>query len=718
MKKEHCPTDNFVVRRPCLNYNGIPLERKQIEELIRQDFFQEAIYYASPDLYSELMKYLDGKLPEKKTQRMIATIYKYAERIHYRCTPFGMFAFCSVGHYAEETEIPENSGLKLHYRYDCQFLYDYTLYLIRTAGPELLETLSVCANQTCLTVSDHIRMHARNEAGAVTEIRVKRSDLLAFILKTARAGIGCKHLVESCLNEYDINKNDLLEYIRSLILKGILVSDLQVETTGEDNLSRIIDKWGKMDIPLLGELANTMEVLQNAVDFSKKKQALESLYDKSCQLGINVKRNQMIQVDTYGVSEIEIDRRVKVFLEEWFDLLQSICAPTGNPLANFANRFSTRYENMSVPLLEVLDKQIGIGYNAGFPSKSTLIESIYRIPGNHQGSTAVKSYNLTIMEQAVLDRMKEADSFNIKRIRLDDVDFKKYGTITHSDYCLSFSCMFSIVGCNENGPILNGIHFSGPSASCLLTRFADGHDGIRKIVDEVAENEQNSNPEIAMAEISHLSRPHSGNVQIRPDSREYKIPYLSYRGNTEDNRSIDINDLVVSVVGGKVKLRSIQLDKDVCPCFSSAYNYKFGTSELYQFLGDVQRQSLTKMLSSQLDSLLSMLGHLPRVSYKNIIVSAETWIVDNTWADLDFTQGMVNFRRQHDKAGMPRFLSLNQGDNYFIVDKMSDVSIKEFFNLTKNMKKVILSEFLLLSEDIEHYETVMEIIQPFIQKDK
>lgn len=709
--------ESFVIRRPSLNYNSKPIEKSYVEDLIRQESFQEAIYYASPDLYSELMKYIAGKLPEKKIQRMIATIYKYAERIHYRSTPFGMFAFCSVGHYSKKTEIPEDAELKPHYRYDCQFLYDYTFFLVKSANPLLLSTLSLCANQTCLTVSDHIRMHVRNETGTITEIRVKRTDLLEFILSSAQCGIECKDLVKSCLEEYDIKEAELIEYIKKLILKGVLVSDLQVETTGEDNFVRIVKKWGNLGLPLLPELIHTMEVLQGTANFADKKLAIESLYNKSHQLGFNVKRNQMIQVDAYGMDEVGIDDKVRESLEEWFELLLSICAPTGSPLVNFANRFAARYESMSVPLLEVLDKQVGIGYNPGFPSHSTLIDNIYSIPSNRQVNSAVKTYSLTIMEQAILNRLIDSDSLATKRISLTEEDFKRYGKINHSDFCMSFTCMFSIVGYNKNGPLLNGIHFSGPSATCLLTRFADGHYGIKSIVTEIANTEQCSNENIAMAEISHLSRPHSGNVQIRPDVRKHVIPYLAYNGDGECH-AIDIRDLTVSVVGGKVKLNSIHLDKEVCPCFSSAYNYKFGTSDLYQFLGDLQRQNATKNLSSQLDSLLNMLGHLPRVTYKNIVVSAETWIIDNTWTDIDFARGKESYINKHKKLGMPRHLSFSQGDNYFIVDSASDISIRELFNLTKKMRKVTLNEFLPMAEDINHYDTVIEIVQPFLPKKK
>lgn len=717
MKNTFSPTETFVVRRPSLNYNCNPIEKNYIENLIRHKFFQEAIYYASPDLYSEMMKYIDGRLPEKKTQRMIATIYKYAERIHYRCTPFGTFAFCSIGYYSKKTEIPDDVELKLHYRFDCQFLFDYTTFLLKNASLELLSTLTLCSNQTCLTVSDHIRMHVRNEGGTIIEIRVRRSNLLEFILSSARCGIGFEELVDCCLEEYDISEPELIEYLRKFIARGILISDLQVETIGEDNFVRIVEKWGKLPLPLLPELIHTMKILQGTFAFSDKKNALEALYDKSLQLGFNVKRNQMIQVDAYGMAEVGIDQKVRDLLQEWFSLLQSICAPTGNPLANFVNRFETRYESMSVPLIEVLDKQVGIGYNSGFPSRSNLIDCIYGTPSIRQALSAVKTYSLTIMEQAVLNRLIDSGSLLTKRINLAEEDFKKYEKIRHSDFCMSFSCMFSIVGYNENGPILNGVHFSGPSATCLITRFADGHDGIRSLVAKIAETEQCSNENTLMAEISHLSRPHSGNVQIRPDVREYTIPYLSCEKD-DKRQNISLRDLRVSVAGGKVKLSSENLYKEICPCFSSAYNYKFGTSDLYQFLGDVQRQNATKFLSSQMDSLLSMLRHLPRVAYKNIIVSAETWIIDNRWTGKVFTHGMEMFRSICKELRMPRFISFNQGDNYFIIDSESDVSIREFFNLTKKMSIVRLSEFLPMAVDMKHYDTVIEIVQPFLPKEQ
>ena len=48
--------------------------------MIRSDFFEEAIYFASPDLYEELQKYKAGKIKEKDYIRVENALFKYLAR--------------------------------------------------------------------------------------------------------------------------------------------------------------------------------------------------------------------------------------------------------------------------------------------------------------------------------------------------------------------------------------------------------------------------------------------------------------------------------------------------------------------------------------------------------------------------------------------------------------------------------------------------------------
>ena len=61
--------------------------------IINDPIFNEALRLASPSFYEEKEKaYKEGNL----SQKMIESIMKYQTRASTRCTPFGLFAGCSV----------------------------------------------------------------------------------------------------------------------------------------------------------------------------------------------------------------------------------------------------------------------------------------------------------------------------------------------------------------------------------------------------------------------------------------------------------------------------------------------------------------------------------------------------------------------------------------------------------------------------------------------
>lgn len=689
MNTEYIPTNDFIVRRPYIDYKDKSLDYKALNNLIRQPFFQEAIYYSSIDLYSELIKHLHGEISEKDANKMISTIYKYAQRMHYRCTPFGMFAYCGVGNYSEKTYVPEQSNIMLHYRYDCQFLYDYLKYLLKSASPNLISSLVVYSNQTIFPVSEYYHLTVRNhEDGSLSEIKVLKTEILDFILNCSKDGIRCQHIIERCIDCYDIEIDELNNYIKNLILQGLLITNIQVETTGEDNFSRIKKNLEVFNVPLLKDMENNIGILNSDTSFEIKQESIGRLVENASRLGIQIKKNQVIQVDAYSTSPVQINKNVKSLLSEWFNILKSITPSSDNPMSNFVYRFYNRYEDMRIPLLRVLNKHTGIGYYNYQYEDSQIINNINKIPRAISNYVQIHSYHLSVLEQIILDCLNELSS-PVKILDLTHADFKKYGQSEIHDDSISYYCMYDIVGYNDNGPILNRIHFSGPSASCLLTRFADGLEDILNVTLNIAEKEKLSNESIILAEIAHLARPHSGNVQIRPSLRNYEIPYLSFP-NKHNTLSINLSDLMVSVLNGKVKLFSKKYNKEVIPCFSSAFNYKYNTSELYQFLGDIQNQNSSRLLSSNFGSLLSLLKHIPRIIYKNIIVSPESWMIKNTWKNVkDVSHAIQNIRCLHESLKMPKFLSFNQGDNYYVVDIQSDISVQGFINLTRSQNNII-----------------------------
>lgn len=99
--------------------------KNTFQKLLQNTVFREAIYLASPELYTQIVKWEQGLLKDtRKIERLQFSILKYATRITSRCTPFGLFASCNTGSFGMETKIAlkEYKTYRRHTRFDMSFL--------------------------------------------------------------------------------------------------------------------------------------------------------------------------------------------------------------------------------------------------------------------------------------------------------------------------------------------------------------------------------------------------------------------------------------------------------------------------------------------------------------------------------------------------------------------------------------------------------------------
>src|SRR6185312_8778541 len=70
-----------------------------------------------PDLHEQLLLWLDSKIDKwEKKEKIELSLVKYMIRMCTRCTPYGLFASCSVGDIADDTSI-ELTGKNLLQRF-------------------------------------------------------------------------------------------------------------------------------------------------------------------------------------------------------------------------------------------------------------------------------------------------------------------------------------------------------------------------------------------------------------------------------------------------------------------------------------------------------------------------------------------------------------------------------------------------------------------------
>ncbi|MFP3541212.1 lantibiotic dehydratase, partial [Pseudomonas sp. SIMBA_044] len=74
------------------------------------------------------------KKNEAKIEKLKYTLLKYLSRMSSRCTPYGLFASCSIGLISSETEIQldDPSQYRRHTRLDMNFMVSYYYELLKT----------------------------------------------------------------------------------------------------------------------------------------------------------------------------------------------------------------------------------------------------------------------------------------------------------------------------------------------------------------------------------------------------------------------------------------------------------------------------------------------------------------------------------------------------------------------------------------------------------
>jgi hypothetical protein len=164
---------------------------------------------------------------------------------------------------------------------------------------------------------------------------------------------------------------------------------------------------------------------------------------------------------------------------------------------------------------------------------------------------------------------------------------------------------------------------SGPSGARLLGRFCHVDEELHQLVRAHLAAEEAVHPERVFAEVVHLPEGRVGNILSRPVLRGYEISYLGRSGAPAD-RQLPLSDLLVSVQGERIVLRSRRLGCEVVPRLTTAHNHIGRGLGVYRFLCALQCQQINPGIVWDWGPL----GHapfLPRVVSGRVILSRARW---------------------------------------------------------------------------------------------
>lgn len=425
----------------------------------------------------------------------------------------------------------------------------------------------------------------------------------------------------------------------------------------------------------------------------------------------------LFQTDLYSLEKSKLPNHWKKELKKSISFLNKISLFTQEThLEKFKKAFYERFETQEMPLSYVLDTELGIGYKQNVAPKG-----IHPYLEDLDLPISQKKQNLNIqlmqIHKILNEKLQEALSEDQFVIELSDEDFKDFEE-NWQNLPDTLSFMTEII--SENGQeklfVSDG---GGSSAANLLARFCSEKSEIQNLVKVISKKEemlrqaQHDNNEV-LAEIIHLPEARIGNVIRRPSLRNYEIPYLAQSVLPEENQ-ISVDDLYISLKNNKIILRSKKLNKEVKPYLTNAHNYAANSLPVYHFLCDLYSQNKRAGLHFDWGGLKQIYRFLPRVEYKNAILSKAWWRITEKelklfWELIDHKEKLLStIKDWRKKRKIPQWIQWVKSDNTVTMNLENYDMAVLFIETVKTEKSITIKEFLYNENDNFTHEFVFSM---------
>ena len=385
------PENFYVVRTPLL-----PIDVNQqlnhvtkdtlapvIKEIFRDGYLREAIYIASPELYQELNKWLQGEIKsEKDTRKLAAALYRYLLRMSSRCTPYGLFAGCATGEPADHTAIRLGSRHEhiKHCRLDMNYVAELAAAI--TAAPVIKTQLRYFPNNSLYAAGSHYRYAAysiKNKVRSYYLTSVNKTPYLEKMLATATGRATLTDIRNSIISEADlIFPEEATAFTEELVQNQLLVSELEPTVTGEEFFTHFINRLKSLEHTetIVSTLSRIQNMLSDQQTGTEKYTLIHELVNS---LLTDTGSKDLVQTDLYlSTTSNTLSHTVLNELSAQMGQLWKLARTDNNSdLQNFRQAFRQRYEEQEIPLSLALDTEAGIGYGHHNSSNT----DPYQLPG-------------------------------------------------------------------------------------------------------------------------------------------------------------------------------------------------------------------------------------------------------------------------------------------------------------------------------------------------
>jgi len=699
--------------------------RERLLKTVTQPEIYDALFVASPNLNERFSSWANE--PDSERGRKLENVLvRYFARMCGRPTPFGLFSGCSVGTVGDETRLvlEGKEKYKRHTRLDMDYLFALVNELRQ--NQEIWDELTFRPNSSLYRAAGRVRYveaRVKENKRSYHLVAVEDSDYLQDTLERSQQGARINELAEQ-LTDAEISYAQARNYIHQLIENQILVPDLHLFVTGEEAIHPLIEELKKISATkAISEILTQTRDDIDTIDSEGLGIALEryqSIAASLESLPVKVSLAKLFQVDLVKPApEAVLGQKVIREIKNGIEIFHRIFSSSSQALSRFREDFTKRYESREVPLVEALDEEIGIGFGSGSENTPLLKDVAVFSPSKNSGEYSPR-------QDFLLQKLCHALQSGSNEIALTKEDIEKLSAKSPPSLPDGIETMVTLVATSTESLnkgdfkiIWNGA--SGPCGARMLGRFCHADEKLRTHVENHLRAEEARYPDAIFAEVVHQPEGRIGNVLARPVLREYEIAFLGDSGAAND-KQILVTDLMVSVEGGRVRLRSKSLNKEVIPRMTNAHNYSWGSLGIYRFLCSLQDQNVAIGLGWSWDAL-SNAPFLPRMTFGKLILSLACWnIAKDDLKKLGEKKDAERFRAVQEwrkELRLPRYVLLKDSDNTLPIDLCNPLCVDSFITLVRERGGVTLTEHLPNPDEICVFSPegafAHELIVPFIK---
>jgi len=650
--------------------------RDRLRELAMRPEVREAIVIASPSLDESLTLWLERPDADRGA-KVARALFRYFARMAARATPFGLFAGVSVGRVAADTRLrlePRTTARK-HARLDAAYVAAlvHALGQHPALGPDVVPAPSVTDDDALASLLAALRRRAGDAAAAAVP------ELTAWITELEATARGlCALAVERPGSEPDAWRAIAgpIADLPERIAHAAALARATGGTLSSDRRARVLGRVAQTDEKLFRMLAHGLEAR-----------------------AAHARRAQVVQVDLHKSSPAAaLGPRVLDELLRGAELLRRV-APARDPLAAFTAAFAARHGDEEVPLIEAVDADHGIPVPParGPAARAPLLRGLAFADDEPAAEFGPRDAHLL---ERLHDALRAARPGDAACLELGDDDIAQLASDAQRPLPDAFAVLASLAADSEEALAAGqfGVHLAavhGPSGATLLGRFCHGDPVLAAHVAAHLRAEEALRPDAIHAEVVFLPEGRDGNVMRRPRLRAHHIAVGAHPIGPSDG-GIDPADLRLSLVDGRLVLRSRRLAREVLPRVTSAHNHDdLRHPAVYRLLGALQYQGTTGPLSFSW-GVLERAMRLPRVTSGRLVLCRARWRLGRdrlaALARLDGSARFVAVQRLRDELALPRWVDLAEHDHELALDLDNPLAVDELVALCRTRDAVVLRE--------------------------